>query len=158
MGNGLARTCRHGSTLHVAYRHGSLFAEIEGWIGRLRLAPGFRIGAEGTGSRSFLEPRLSGRLHIGAVALSASLDRAYQFLSAVRDDRYIVPGPPTWSLRTAGLPASAADGISVAVDARPGETWTGFAGFWVRQFGDNPRWRPDSSRDRPDRGHLAHGL
>lgn len=135
------------SQVSDSYRHGSLFAEVERWIGRLRLAPGFRIGAEGTGSRSFLEPRLSGRLHIGAVALSASLDRAYQFLSAVRDDRYIVPGPPMWSLCTAGLPASVADGISLAVDARPGETWTGSAGFWVRQFADNPRWRPDSARD-----------
>ncbi len=130
-----------------SYRHGSLFAEVERWIGRVRLAPGFRIGAEGTGSRSFLEPRLSGRVTIGAVALSASLDRAYQFLSAVRDDRFIVPGPPMWSLRTAGLPASVAEGVSVAIDARPGETWTGSAVVWVRQFRDNPRWRPVSSRD-----------
>lgn len=130
-----------------SYRHGSLFAELERWIGRLRLAPGFRVGLEGTGSRSFVEPRLSARLHIGAVALSTSVDRAYQFISAVRDDRYIVPGPPMWSLRTAGLPMSVADGVSVAIDARPGETWTGAASLWVRRFDDNPRWRPASSRD-----------
>lgn len=128
------------------YMHGSVFAEFERWAGPLRLAPGIRAGTELSGSRFFAEPRLSARLHIGPFALSASLGRAHQFLSAIRDDRRFVPGAPVWHLREKGQPVSVADGAGVALDYWRGENWTGSLTAWIRSFRDTPSWQPGTSR------------
>ncbi len=128
------------------YMHGSVFAEFERWAGPLRLAPGFRAGTELSGSRFFAEPRISARLHLGPFAVSASLNRAYQFLSAIRDDRYFVPGAPMWHLRGKGQPVSVANGASVALDYWRGRNWTGSLTAWIRSFRDTPSWHPETSR------------
>ena len=129
------------------YLYGSAFAEVEHWIGALRLAPGIRAGTERGSSRVFAEPRLSARLHLGAFAVSGSLDRSFQFLSVLRDDRHIAPGAPMWFLRGESQPVSVADGMSVAVDYWRGGTWTAAATGWTRRFSGMPSWHPESSRD-----------
>ncbi|MCY4571620.1 MAG: TonB-dependent receptor [Gemmatimonadetes bacterium] len=129
------------------YLHGFVFAELEQWIGPLRLAPGLRAGTRRGASRAFLEPRLSARLYLGPFAASASLDRGYQFLSTVRDDRFVFPGAPMWSVRDGEQPIAVADGASVALDYWRDERWTASAGFWTRRFRDTPHWRPESVRD-----------
>ena len=131
----------------TSYLHGFLFAEVEQWIGPLRLGPGLRVGTEQRASRTFVEPRLSARLYLGPLAVSASLDRTYQFLSTLRDDRFVFPGTPMWSVREQGQPIASADGISVAVDYWRAERWTGSMGFWTRRLRDTPHWRPETSRD-----------
>ena len=130
----------------ATYMHGSVFAEFERWVGPLRLAPGFRVGTELSGSRFFAEPRLSARVHMGPFAVSVSLDRAYQFLSAIRDDRHFVPGAPMWHLREKGQPVSVADGAGLALDYWRGENWTGSLTAWIRSFRDTPSWHPETSR------------
>ncbi len=136
-----------GGETVTSYLHGFLFAEVEHWIGPLRLGPGLRVGTEQRASRTFFEPRLSARLYVGPLAVSASLDRAYQFLSTVRDDRFVFPGAPMWSVREREQPIASADGISVAVDYWRAERWTGSVGFWTRRLRDTPHWRPEMSRD-----------
>ena len=130
-----------------ALLHASAFAEVEHWIGVLRLAPGVRLGTERNSARVFAEPRLSARYHLGAFAVSGSLDRSFQFLSVLRDDRHVVPGAPMWFLRGEGQPVSAAEGISVSLDYWRGGTWTGSATAWTRRFTDIPSWHPESVRD-----------
>lgn len=127
--------------------HASAFAEIEHWIGALRLAPGVRLGTERNSARVFAEPRLSARYHMGAFAVSGSLSRSTQFLSMLRDDRHVVPGAPMWFLRGEAEPASLADGIGVSLDYWRDGTWTGSAMAWARRFTDIPSWYPESVRD-----------
>ena len=143
-----------------SYLHGFAFAEVEQWIGPLRLGPGLRVGGERSASRAFVEPRLSARLHLGPLAVSASLDRAHQFRSVLRDDRFIFPGPPIWSARGRDEPVPAADGFSAAADYWRGERWTASAGFWTRRLRDMPHWRPERLRDLSALEHhhgRAHG-
>ncbi|MDE2793724.1 MAG: TonB-dependent receptor plug domain-containing protein [Gemmatimonadota bacterium] len=130
-----------------SFLYASAFAELEHWIGALRLAPGIRAGTERISSRVFAEPRLSARLHLGAFAVSGSLDRSFQFLSVLRDDRHLAPGAPMWFLRGEDQPVSAADGMSVAVDYWRGRTWTAAVTGWTRRFSGIPSWHPESSRD-----------
>ena len=110
-------------------------------------APGIRAGTERSSSRVFAEPRLSARFHLGAFAISGSLDRSFQFLSVLRDDRYFAPGAPMWFLRKKGQPVSVADGISVALDYWRGKTWTASATGWTRRSSGMPSWHPESLRD-----------
>ena len=129
------------------FLHASAFAEVEHWVGALRLAPGVRLGTERNSGRVFAEPRLSARYHLGPFAISGSLDRSFQFLSMLRDDRHVVPGAPMWFLRGEGQPVSVAEGISVSLDYWRGRTWTGSATGWTRRFTDIPSWHPESVRD-----------
>lgn len=129
-----------------SYSQLSVSGELEQWFGPLRLAPGFRASVERSGSRRFFEPRLAARLHLGPLAVSASVDRTHQFLSVLHDDRYPVPGAPMWFMREEGRPVSVADGASVALDAWKGERWTGSVGGWTRRFRGIPFWRPEASR------------
>ena len=129
-----------------SYLHLSVFGEFERWIGPLRLAPGVRASVERSASLRFLEPRLAARLHLGPLAVSASVDRTHQFLSVLHDDRFPQPGAPMWFTRERGQPASSADGASLALDAWKGERWTGSVGGWTRRFRSIPSWRPQASR------------
>ncbi len=135
-----------GETLGT-YLHASVFVEVEHWIGALRLAPGARLGTERNSARVFAEPRLSARYHLGAFAISGSLDRSFQFLSVLRDDRHVVPGAPMWFLRGEGQPVSTAEGASVSLDYWRGSRWTGSATAWTRRFTDISSWQPESVRD-----------
>ena len=149
-----------GGEAESTYLHGFLFAEVEQWIGPLRLGPGVRVGGEGSAARAFVEPRLSARLYLGPLAVSASLDRAHQFRSVLRDDRFIFPGPPVWSVRERGEPIPVAEGFSVAADYWRAERWTASAGFWARRLRNMPRWRPERLRDLSALEHhhgRAHG-
>lgn len=129
------------------FLHASAFAEVEHWVGALRLAPGVRLGTERNSAGVFAEPRLSARYHLGAFAISGSLDRSVQFLSTLRDDRHVVPGAPMWFLRGEDQPVSVAEGISASLDYWRGSAWTGSATAWTRRFTDIPSWHPESVRD-----------
>lgn len=130
-----------------SYLHGSVFAEAERWIGPVRLAPGIRAGTERRRSRTFVEPRLSLRWQASKFAVSASLDRSYQFMSVLRDAYSMVPGARMWFLHDEKQPESVADGASLALDTWKGEEWTATVTGWARQFRDVPHWRPVRSRD-----------
>ncbi len=133
--------------LSDSYQHLSAFAELEGWAGPLRIAPGVRASSERRSGRNFLEPRFSVRLRTSAFAVSASVDRTYQFLSVLRDAHSLEPGAPMWFLHGRKTPVSAADGASVSVDTWRGEEWTASVGVWTRRFRSVPHWRPVLSRD-----------
>ena len=147
--------------LSDSYQHLSAFAELEGWAGPIRIAPGVRAGSERHSGRNFLEPRLSVRLRTSAFAVSASVDRTYQFLSVLRDAHSLEPGAPMWFLHGRDAPVSAADGASVSVDTWRGEEWTASVGAWTRRFRSVPHWRPIFSRDPSNVEHhdgRARGL
>ena len=147
--------------LSDSYQHLSAFAELEGWAGPIRIAPGIRAGSERRSGRNFLEPRLSVRLRTSMFAVSASVDRTYQFLSVLRDAYSLEPGAPMWFLHGRDAPVSAADGASVSVDTWRGEEWTASVGAWTRRFRSAPHWRPILSRDPSNVEHhdgSARGL
>ncbi len=144
-----------------SYQHLSAFAELEGWAGPLRIAPGVRAGSERRSGRNFVEPRFSVRLRMPAFAVSASVDRTYQFLSVLRDAYSLEPGAPMWFLHGRDAPVSAADGASVSVDTWRGDEWTASVAGWTRRFRSAPHWRPILSRDPSDVEHhdgRARGL
>ena len=130
-----------------SYLHGSAFAEVERWIGPFRLTSGVRAGVENKASRVFLEPRLAARYRQESFAVSATLDRTYQFLSVLRDALYTLPGAPMWFVHDSSRPASVADGASLALDLWRGDAWTASLAGWARRFRDVPHWRADTSRD-----------
>lgn len=129
-----------------AYLHASAYAELEGWAGPFRFAPGVRAGGERRAGRSFLEPRFSVRYRAGRFAVSASVDRTYQFLSTLRDAYALEPGAPMWFVHGQEQPASSADGASVSIDAWQGRRWTASVAGWTRRFRNAPHWRPVRSR------------
>ena len=130
------------------YLYAGVHAEFEQWFGPVRLVPGFRAGVVRGATGGFVEPRIAARYHGGDFAVSVSLDRTSQFLSVLRDDRYVGTGASIWFLHDRGAPASVADGVSVSVDGWLGEQWTGRLTGWARRLNSVPSWRPSSSRDR----------
>ena len=130
------------------YLYAGVHAEFEQWLGPVRLAPGVRAGVVRGASGGFVEPHISARYHGGEFAVTVSLDRTSQFLSVLRDDRYVGPGAPMWFLHDRGAPASVADGVSASVEGWWGEEWTGNVTGWARRLVDVPSWRPLSARDR----------
>ena len=130
------------------YLHAGVHAEFERWLGPVRLAPGVRAGVVRGASGGFVEPRIAARYHGRGFAVSVSLDRTSQFLSVLRDDRYVVPGAPMWFLHDRGAPASVAEGVSASIEGSWGEEWTGNVTGWARRLVDVPSWRPSSTRDR----------
>ena len=129
-----------------SYLQLSAFGEVERWFGPLRMASGIRTSLETSASRAMIEPRLAARLHLGPLAVSAGVDRAYQVLSVLRDDRYPMPGTPMWFLRGRDEPALEADGASLALEAWQGEGWTGSATGWARRFRGLASWQPQAER------------
>ena len=130
------------------YLYAGVHVEFERWFGPVRVAPGLRAGVVRGATGGFAEPRIAARYHGGDFAVSVSLDRTSQFLSVLRDDRYVGSGAPMWFLHDRGAPASVADGVSVSVDRWRGEEWTGNVTGWARRLIDAPSWRPSSARDR----------
>lgn len=104
----------HGD-LSGSYMHMSAFAEAERWFGSLLVAPGIRVGTDLRASRTFVQPRFSLRYRASTFAVSLSVDRAYQFLSHLRDAHAYMPGAPMWFVHGPDHPASAANGASVSV-------------------------------------------
>lgn len=133
--------------LSKSYLHAYAFAEMEAWLGPLRLAPGVRAATERNSGRNFLEPRFSVRLRTPFLAVSASVDRTYQFLSTLRDAHTLEPGAPMWFVHGKNQPPSVADGISLSVDAWRGEAWTAGVAGWTRRFKGLPSWRAGRARD-----------
>lgn len=133
--------------LSRSYLHASAFAEMEAWLGPLRFAPGIRAGMESKSERNFVEPRFSVRWRAGSFAVSASVDRTYQFLSVLRDAHAREPGAPTWFVHGKDQPASVADGVSLALDGWRGESWTASVAGWTRRFSGLPHWQGGISRD-----------
>ena len=132
------------------YVYAGVHAELERWIGPLRLATGVRTGIIRGATGGFVEPRVSARYHGGDYAVSVSLDRTSQFLSVLRDDRYLGPGAPMWFLHDQGGPASVADGIGLSADTWWGEEWTGNVTGWARRLTNTASWRPLPARDRSE--------
>ena len=133
--------------LSRSYRHLSAFAEIEAWLGPLRFAPGARASMETESGRNLVEPRFSVRYRADAFAVSASVDRSYQFMSALRDAYSREPGAPMWFVHGENQPASLADGVSLSLDTWRGEGWTFAAAGWIRRFRGLPYWRAGVARD-----------
>ena len=133
--------------LSASYLHAYAFAEVEAWLGPLRLSPGVRAATERRSGRNFVEPRFSVRLRTPYFAVSASVDRTYQFLSTLRDAYTLEPGAPMWFVHGKNQPPSVADGISLSVDAWRGEGWTAGVAGWTRRFKGLPSWRAGRSRD-----------
>lgn len=126
----------------------AIYAEAEWWIGAVRLAPGLRAAYEGSARRWPAEPRLAARVHLAeGLSLTIGAGRTHQVLSTVRDDRYILPGPPFWLLRAADAPGSTADGVDVVLDGWRGRGWRFYAGAFARRFEGVPRWRPEGTRE-----------
>lgn len=130
------------------YRRAGIHVELEQWMGPVRLASGVRAGMVRGAAGAFVEPRVSARYRGGGYAVSLSLDRTSQFLSVLRDDRYLGPGAPMWFLHDGGGPASVALGIGLSADTWWGDDWTGNVAGWARRLTDTPSWRPESARDR----------
>ena len=144
-----------------SYLHATAFVEGERWIGPLRLAPGVRVGSERRSAQTFVEPRLSLRWRMSSFAVSASLDRNYQFISVLRDAYSLVPGARMWFLHGEKQPAAVADGASVSVDAWKGDDWTATVAGWARRFRGTPHWRPAQSRTLSElefHDGTAHGV
>lgn len=136
-----------GST-EGSYTLPALYLEAERWLGRLRLAPGFRAAYETSGGRWLLEPRLAARAYLtDDLTLTAGAGRTRQLLSTIRDDRYILPGPPLWFLHPTEAPATTADGVDLSLDGWQGHRWSFSAGVYARRFEAMPRWRPEGSRE-----------
>ncbi len=127
----------------------SAWAELERWVGPVRLAPGARVSVDpGTGGRAFAAPRLSARVELGRETfLTAALGRTHQLLSTLRDDRYPLPGAPIWFLRADEDPVTTADQATVSLDGWYGDWWNAEVSAWGRRFRDVPAWRPEGSRD-----------
>ena len=127
------------------------YAEVEQWLGRLRLTPGLRLVHDGRGGGLLVEPRLAGRVHLTRdVALTAGVGRSHQVVSSLRDDRHVLPGAPFWFVHPDGAPASTTDGASIALEGWRGEGWSFAMEGYARRFGDVPRWRPAGTRDLGD--------
>ena len=122
------------------------YGEAEATAGPWRLAPGLRVTRAPHG-RWLVGPRLAARLALGsntAVALSAG--RTHQWLSTLRDDRYILPGAPVFFLHPESAPVARSDGVSLAldgwIDRGTSFNLTGFG----RRFDGTPWWRPEGDR------------
>ena len=147
--------------LSSSYLHAYAYAEAEAWLGPFRLSPGVRAATERNSGRNFVEPRFSVRLRTPFFAVSASVDRTYQFMSALRDAHTREPGAPMWFVHGKDRPASVADGISLSLDAWRGESWTAGVAGWTRRFEGLPSWRAGRARDPATldfRDGRAHGV
>ncbi|HEU0013147.1 MAG TPA: TonB-dependent receptor [Longimicrobium sp.] len=123
------------------------YAEVERWIGRLRLAPGLRVAMDGRTGSILPEPRVATRLHLTPdVALAVGAGRSHQVLSTLRDDRQVLPGTVFWYVHPDGAPASRTDGVSAALEGWVARTWSFAAGAYARRFTDVPRWTPEGAR------------
>ena len=126
----------------------SVFGEFERWVGPLRVRPGLRVSHELEAARTFLEPRVSARLHFtDDAAVTVALERTHQFLSTLQDDRYVVPGAPFWVMHRPDQPASRSDRLSVGADIWHERRWSVEVGGYLRRFQNVVRWRPTGRRD-----------
>lgn len=124
------------------------YAELESRLGPVRLSPGIRATVAGAErDHIVVGPRLAGRWNLTSeVALSVSGQRTYQYVSALRDDRYPLPGPPILFVRSAGEAPTRMDELSTSLDAwLPDELDVSLAAY-VRRYQDVPRWRPIGAR------------
>jgi Carboxypeptidase regulatory-like domain/TonB-dependent Receptor Plug Domain len=132
----------------ASYVMPALYAEVERWIGKVRLAPGLRAAYATAGHRWLLEPRLAVRTQLpDSMSLTLGLGRTHQILSTVRDDRYLLPGPPLWLVQPDSVPTTVADGVDAAVDGWLGRLWSYHVGAYARRLGNVARWRPVGTRE-----------
>lgn len=128
----------------------AIYAEIDRWFGPLRLAPGLRAVVRSTLDGPLFEPRLAARLHFDSgLALSVGLARTHQFMFALRDDRYLLPGAPLWldaGEMGAGQPARS-DGVAMSLEGWATPAWSFEVGTYVRRLYGIPSWRPEGRRD-----------
>lgn len=117
-------------------------------FGRLRFTPGIRAVHDGRNSELLIEPRLAARYHLSDdLAITFGAGRAHQVLTSLRDERFVLPGPPLWLSLPGSARASRTDGLSAAVEAWRGEAWSYRLEVYARRFDGVPRWRPMGSRD-----------
>ncbi len=124
----------------------SAFLELERWFGPVRLAPELRATLAFESGEFLLEPRVFARYHfLPAWSATVGFVRVHQFLNALRDDRYLVPGAPIWMLPQGGrFPTSTAGllGIDGWLSPEVGLS----IGTYYRRFHDIPSWRPTATR------------
>lgn len=133
------------------YGWASAYAELEREIGPVRLAPGLRVELGEGRPDVLIAPRLAARLHLtDDLALTAGASRTHQALSTLRDDRYVIPGPPFWFAHAADAPVSTSDGVSIAMEGWTDRLWSFSFGAFGRRFRDLPVWRPAGDRTFDD--------
>lgn len=126
----------------------AVYGEADRWFGPGRLMLGARALYDARSGRLLLEPRIGGRLHFNPnAALTVGVGRTHQTLSALRDDRYILPGAPFWFIHPEEAPASRTDGVSAALDGWFAATYHFSIGAYARRFSGVPRWTPVGARD-----------
>lgn len=144
------------------YLRPTLYAELERWLGGVRLAPGIRVGYGARAGEWWIEPRVGARMHLTEdIALTVGASRTRQRLSTLRDGRTIVPGVPLWFVHPRHAPASASTGGSAELRGWWGAGWSWSVGAYARRLDDVPRFQPVGTREvtnlRYDDGH-ALGL
>lgn len=126
----------------------AVYAEVDQWFGPGRLMSGARVLYDARSGHLLLEPRIGGRLHFNEnTALTLGAGRTHQTLSALRDDRLVLPGPPFWFIHPEERPASRTDGVSAALDSWIASIYHFTLGAYARRFSDVPSWTPVGARD-----------
>lgn len=131
----------------------SAFLEVERWLGPVRLAPGVRATFVPESDEWLLEPRVFARYHFRPDWFATvGLVRAHQFLRALRDDRYLVPGAPMWMLPDGGDASTSTAGLLEMHGWLSPDVGLN-VGTYYRRFEGIPSWRPTGSRtlDRLER-------
>lgn len=123
------------------------YLEADHRLGRLRLTPGMRLAHDGRGGELLVEPRLAARFSISEdLAVTVGAARAHQVLASLRDERFVLPGPPLWVRLPAHAPASRTDGVSAALEGWRGGAWSYRVEAYARRFEGVARWMPAGSR------------
>lgn len=137
-------------TDQVRDRHSLPAVHLEGErrLGRFRLTPGVRVVHDSRVSEWLIEPRIAARFHLSDdLAVTLGAGRAHQVLASLRDERFVLPGPPLWVRLPDGAPASRTDGVSAALEGWAREVWSYRVEAYARRFEGVPRWLPTGTRD-----------
>lgn len=136
-------------SIDQSYALPALYTEWDRAFGRFRLAPGLRASyRSGLREPLLLEPRVGVRATITpSTAFSVGLSRSYQYMSTLRDERRVLPGPSIWFAHPDGAPASQSDAVTAELEIWRGMTWQLTAGAYLKQFSDVAHWRPVAVRD-----------
>ena len=117
-------------------------------FGRLRVTPGLRVALDGRTRAMLVEPRVAARYHLSDdLAITVGAGRAHQVLTSLRDERFVLPGPPLWVRLPEGAAASRTDGVSAALEGWRGGGWSYRVEAYARRFEGVARWMPTGSRD-----------
>lgn len=126
----------------------AVHGELDWRVGRVRLAPALRVAHAPAANAVLAEPRLGARLELNDRAwVTATVSRSHQWLSSLRDERMLLPGPALWFVHPDSAPVSRADDAALELTTWLSDEWTVSLGGYLRRFEDRASWRPASERD-----------